>query len=148
MRPAPGPLEPLTALMRDLGTSRSGLSGREAARRLVSYGPNELSRRSGPRWPRELAQQLVHPLALLLAAAAVLAWMSGTPRLAVAIAAVILLNALFAFVQEMQAEHAVQALAAFLPDLAEVTRDGTQLEIPARELVPGDVLTVSPHRRP
>ncbi|HEU5417561.1 MAG TPA: cation-transporting P-type ATPase [Streptosporangiaceae bacterium] len=138
----PDPLEPLSELLRDLRTSRTGLTSREAARRLVAYGPNELSRRSGRRWPRELAQQLIHPLALLLAAAAVLAWASGAPRLAMAIAAVIVLNAVFAFVQEMQAERAVEALAAFLPERAEVTRDGTVAEIPASKLVPGDLLTI------
>ena len=74
--------------------------------------------------------------------AAVLAWASGTPRLAIAIAAVILLNAGFAFAQEMQAERAVEALAAFLPEHARVLRDGTRQEIQARLLVPGDVLLV------
>ena len=71
-----------------------------------------------------------------------LAWASGTPRLAIAIAAVILLNAGFAFAQEMQAERAVEALAAFLPEQARVLRDGTRQEIQARLLVPGDVLLV------
>ena len=137
------PLEPLPSLLRDLRTSRDGLTSPEAARRLVAYGPNELARRTGRRWPRELAQQLFHPLALLLAAAAALAWASGTPRLAIAIAAVIVLNAVFAFAQEMQAERAVEALAAFLPERAHVIRDGTEAEIPARDLVPGDLLAVS-----
>ena len=109
----------------------------------MAYGPNELSRRSGRRWPRELAQQLMHPLALLLAAAAVLAWVSGTPRLAIAIGAVVVLNAVFAFAQEMQAERAVEALAAFLPAAARVFRDGSQQQVPARDLVPGDLLIVS-----
>ncbi|HEX5293579.1 MAG TPA: cation-transporting P-type ATPase [Streptosporangiaceae bacterium] len=140
---AADPLEPLPSLLRDLRTSQEGLTAREAARRLVAYGPNELARRTGRRWPRELAQQLFHPLALLLAAAAALAWASGTPRLAIAIAAVIVLNAVFAFAQEMQAERAVEALAAFLPERARVIRDGTELEIPARELVPGDLLAVT-----
>ena len=87
------PLEPLTQLFRDLRAVPAGLSGREAARRLEVSGPNELARRGGRRWPRELAAQFTHPLAMLLALAAVLAWVSGTPRLAIAIAAVILLNA-------------------------------------------------------
>lgn len=60
-------------------------------------------------------RQFTHPLALVLAVAAVLAWVSGSPTLAVAITAVIGLNAAFAFFQEVQAERAVEALAAFLP---------------------------------
>jgi len=136
------PLEPLARLFRDLRSSRDGLSAREAARRLEVYGPNELARRGGRRWPGELARQFTHPLALLLMLAAVLAWVSGTPELGIAIAAVILLNAGFAFAQEMQAEQAVEALAAFLPERALVLRDGDRCEIEARLLVPGDVLLI------
>jgi magnesium-transporting ATPase (P-type) len=136
------PLEPLEELFRDLRASAAGLSGREAARRLEVSEPNELVRRGGRRWPGELARQFTHPLALLLTAAAVLAWASGMPRLAVAIVAVILLNASFSFVQELQAERAVEALAAFLPERARVLRDRTRQDIEARLLVPGDVLLI------
>jgi calcium-translocating P-type ATPase len=141
------PLEPLEQLYRDLRLSPGGLSGREAARRLEVSGPNELVRRGGRRWPRELAQQFTHPLALLLAAAAVLAWASGTPQLGVAIATVILLNASFSFAQEVQAERAVEALAAFLPERARVLRDGSRQEIEARLLVPGDILLIEEGER-
>ena len=134
-RPA-DPLAPMAQLFRDLRAVPAGLSGREAARRLEVSGPNELARRGGRSWPGELAAQFTQPLAVLLAVAAVLAWASGTPRLAIAIAAVILLNAGFAFAQEMQAERAVEALAAFLPEHARVLRDGTRQEIQVRLLVP------------
>ncbi|SNQ48563.1 hypothetical protein FRACA_260016 [Frankia canadensis] len=59
----------------------------------------------------------------------------------------ILLNAGFAFVQEMQAERAVDALASFLPATARVVRDGASAEIAARDLVPGDVLIVAEGER-
>ncbi len=145
-RPA-DPLEPLEQLFRDLRSSPHGLSGREAARRLEVSGPNELVRRGGRRWPGELAGQFTHPLAMLLAVAAVLAWASGTPRLAIAIAAVIMLNASFSFVQEVQAERAVEALAAFLPEHARVVRDGSRQEIEARLLVPGDIVLIEEGER-
>jgi magnesium-transporting ATPase (P-type) len=146
--PAPAdPLEPLEQLFRDLRVSAAGLSSREAARRLEVSGPNELVRRGGRRWPGELARQFTHPLAMLLAAAAALAWASGTPRLAVAIVAVILLNASFSFAQELQAERAVEALAAFLPERARVLRDGSRQDIEARLLVPGDVLLIEEGER-
>jgi calcium-translocating P-type ATPase len=135
--------EPLAALFRDLRTSPAGLSSREAAHRLVAYGPNQLSRRTRRRWPGELLSQFTQPLAVLLAVAAVLAWAGGTVPLAVAIVAVILLNAGFAFAQEMQAERAVEALAAFLPETARTVRDGVHVEIPVSDLVPGDILTVA-----
>jgi calcium-translocating P-type ATPase len=118
------------------------LTSREAERRLIQFGPNELRRRGGRRWPRELARQFTHPLALLLVAAAGLAWVAGIVAVALAIVVVILLNAAFAFVQEMQAERAVEALAGFIPTHANVLRDGEHLVIEARELVPGDLLII------
>ncbi|HEU4703298.1 MAG TPA: HAD-IC family P-type ATPase, partial [Conexibacter sp.] len=125
----------------------SGLTGAEAQRRLLQFGPNELVRRGGQRWPRELVGQFVHPLALLLWAAAVLALVAGLPPLAIAIVAVVVLNALFAFWQEQEAERAVEALRAYLPLRATVVRDGRRQEIDARLLVPGDVLAIAEGER-
>ncbi|WSX88195.1 cation-transporting P-type ATPase [Micromonospora sp. NBC_00898] len=84
-------------LLGDLKTSLDGRSTAEAHQRLAEYGPNELRRQGGTRWWRELVRQLIHPLALVLWLAAVLAWVAGTPVLAAAIMAVILINAVFAF---------------------------------------------------
>jgi magnesium-transporting ATPase (P-type) len=137
------PRETVDVLFRDLRSSPDGLTGREAARRLVVYGPNQLTSKKGRRWPAELVAQVTHPLALLLAAAAVLAAVSGSLALAAAIVAVIALNAVFSFLQEMHAEHAVDALAAYLPAKASVQRDGARREVDASELVPGDVLLIS-----
>jgi calcium-translocating P-type ATPase len=79
-------------------------------------------------------------LALLLWLAAALAVLTDTRVLALAIAAVIVVNALFAFEQEQQAERAVEALRAYLPTHATVRRDGHRQRIDARDLVPGDIL--------
>ena len=144
-RDAPDPVD-VTAgaelLLAHLGSSPEGISSREAARRLVQYGPNALSRRGGVRWPRELARQFTHPLALLLWAAALLAALVGITAVAVAIVVVIVINAIFAFIQEAQAERAVEALAEYLPEQARVVRDGATQTIAARELVPGDVIEI------
>ena len=72
--------EPLRQLFRDLQTTPRGLSSREAARRLVAYGPNEIRRRGGRTWPRELTRQVLHPLALLLWAAAALSFVTKIGR--------------------------------------------------------------------
>ena len=114
--------EPVELLLRDLRTSRHGLSQREADRRLVVFGPNVLTRRGGRRWPRELGRQFTHPLALLLWAAAALAFAVSIIPVAIAVIVVIMLNAVFAFVQEMQAERAVEALQDYLPPHATVRR--------------------------
>ncbi|HEY6931886.1 MAG TPA: HAD-IC family P-type ATPase, partial [Marmoricola sp.] len=141
------PEEGIERLLRDLRTRRTGLSDREAARRLQAVGRNELVRRQGRSWPREIARQLTHPLALLLWLAAVLAAAEGTVALAVAIVAVIFLNAGFAFAQERHAEKAVEALAAYLPPTARVLREGAARDVDARELVPGDVIVVAEGNR-
>lgn len=107
------------------------------------HGPNELTRKGGRTWPGQLLKQFTHPLALLLWLAAALAAVSGTTVLAVAIVAVIMLNAALAFVQEQQAERAVEALAAYLPAKASVLRDGVRKSVEARTLVPGDVLLIA-----
>ena len=136
------PTEGIELLLRELRAAQSGLTSREAERRLLHYGPNVLVRRGGRRWPRELMQQFVHPLALLLWAAAVLAWAAGIVPVAVAIVVVILINAAFAFAQEMQAERAVEALAQYLPERAKVLRDGSEMVVDAPDLVPGDILVI------
>jgi calcium-translocating P-type ATPase len=141
------PTEQVDLLMRDLRSSPRGLSGAEARRRLLQYGPNELRRRGGSKWPRELARQLTHPLALLLWIAAALSFAVGSQTVAIAVLLVIALNALFALIQEMQAERAVEALAQFLPQRVTVLRDGTPGEILAAELVPGDVVLVEEGHR-
>ena len=134
---------PLELLFRDLRAGPDGLSPREVERRLAAYGRNELQRRGGPTWPAEVAKQLTHPLALLLWAAAGLAIVAGSPTLCVAIVAVIVLNAVFAFAQERHAERAVEALRRYLPPHALVLRDGAPVQIDATELVPGDVLILA-----
>src|SRR5690349_4585416 len=141
------PREPIERLLRDLRCGPGGLSGREAARRLVVYGPNELTRRAGRRWLRQLVEQVVHPLALLLWLAAVLSVVAGTLTLAIAIVVVVIVNALFAFVHEREAGRAVEALAASLPQRAAVLRDGVRQDVAARDLVPGDVMLVEEGER-
>jgi calcium-translocating P-type ATPase len=141
------PRGPLDALIRDLRTREQGLSSREAKRRLVAYGANELIRRHGTRWPRQLAAQFTHPLALLLWLAAALAFGSGSRVVGIAILAVIVLNACFAFFQEQQAEKAVEALRGYLPQRATVRRDDRRQVVEAHELVPGDLMLIEEGER-
>jgi P-type E1-E2 ATPase len=68
--------------------------------------------------------------------------LAGIVAIAVAIVVVIVINAAFAFIQEQQAERAVEALAGYLPLRAKVLRDGRQQAVDAVEVVPGDVLVI------
>ena len=139
----PDPREPIGLLLRDLASGTGGLSEREAARRLERFGPNALHSRRGATWPRALARQFTHPLAVLLLLAAVLAYVAGTVQLAWAILIVIGLNAGFAFVQERQAGRAVEALGRYLPPHARVRRSGEVRSIPATDVVKGDVVLLA-----
>jgi calcium-translocating P-type ATPase len=132
----------LPTLVERLDTGLTGLTTDEAARRLADAGPNQLTADSGPGLLTALVRQLTHPLALLLWVAAALALATQGPTLGLAIIAVIAINAGFALAQERHAEHAVAALADYLPPHATVRRDGRLAIVAAAEVVPGDLLVV------
>lgn len=120
-----------------------GLSTAEAAARLASEGPNRLPiPRPVPAW-RRLIAEFVHFFALLFWVAGTLAFIAGMPELGVAVFIVVVLNGLFAFIQEQRAEHAAERLRDLLPRRATVVRDGTRSLITAEELVIGDLVILS-----
>jgi len=133
-----------------LGTDvQRGLSGDEARSRLAKYGTNELaSEKPVPAWRRFLAQFQDVLVILLLIATAVSAglWVyereAALPYEAIAILAVVLLNATMGYVQESRAEAAVAALRAMSAADAIVVRDGERRSIHATEVVPGDVILI------
>ena len=125
-----------------LGSSRKGLTEVEAAERLETYGDNVLTaKKPVPMW-RRFGAHLVNMFALLLWVAAALSFVSDQAALGWAVILVILLNAVFAFVQEFRAEKAIEALRNMLPPKARVIRDGQMQEVEARLLVPGDIMVV------
>ena len=125
--PADGPdllLASRAALLAALDCDLEGLTETEARARLARIGPNVLAVQSSGSLLTDLVRQLIHPLALLLWVAAALALTTQGLVLGMAIISVIALNAAFALVQERHAEHAVAALAEYLPAQATVVRDG------------------------
>ncbi|HEU0031463.1 MAG TPA: cation-translocating P-type ATPase [Kofleriaceae bacterium] len=119
-----------------------GLSAAEAASRLASHGPNELARERGVSPWRILGRQFTSPIVLLMLGATVLSGVLGEAADAIAIAAIVVLNALVGFFQEYRAERAVAALRSMTAPRARVVRDGQQLVVPASTIVPGDVLVL------
>ncbi len=117
-----------------------GLTDAEAARRLADAGPNELPAEPPPPWWTTLLAQLTHFFARLLWIAGALAFIAGLPQLGVAIYVVVLINGVFAFVQEHRAERAAQALLELLPRTAVVVREGRPRRIDAAALVVGDLV--------
>ena len=128
----------------DLLRSRpDGLTGSEARKRLERYGPNELqeARRISP-W-QILLEQFKNVLILILLIATVISFFLGHGLESVVIAVIVLFAVLLGFVQEYRAERAIEALRQMTAPTATVMRDGEEVRIPARELVPGDVILLS-----
>ncbi len=124
-------------------TGLVGLTAAEADRRLAADGPNELPGvRRTPPW-RTLAAQFVHFFAVMLWVAAGLAVLAGMPELGLAIVVVVVVNGVFAFVQEHRAERAAERLRNLLPAEVTVVRDGIVRPVPAEQVVVGDTVVLS-----
>ncbi|KKF98384.1 cation-translocating P-type ATPase [Methanosarcina mazei] len=129
--------------------ARNGLSVREAGERLKKYGKNELmAEKPVPAWRKFLAQFHDVLVILLLVATLISAGMwlyerdSALPYEAIAIFAVVLLNAIMGYVQQARAEEAMAALRQMTAAQASVVRDGKRQNIPATEIVPGDIIVI------
>lgn len=131
---------PVEQVYSALGSSTSGLTSAEAARRLKDFGPNELPAPIVRPIYLRFIDQLTHFMALLLWLAGILAFISNTPVLGVAIWSVVLINGAFSFWQEYRAESALAALRKVLPARVNVVRDDVTRNIQASELVRGDVI--------
>jgi magnesium-transporting ATPase (P-type) len=133
---------PPEAVYQELDTSKEGLSPEEVDKRLQKYGLNQIEEVKQKPIIFKFLANLYQILALLLWGASILAFISGTPQLGFAIIAVIIINAIFSFWQEYEAEKAVAALKKILPSRAKVIRQGATVEILASQLVPGDILVL------
>ena len=128
---------------------RNGLSEQEAQARLQQYGRNELvADKTIPAWRRFIAQFQDVLVVLLIIAAGVSAGLwalerdGGLPYESLAILAVVLLNATMSYLQESRAEAAVAALRAMSAAHATVIRGGERRQIPASDVVPGDIILI------
>jgi len=117
-----------------------GLAAAEARTRLQRHGPNALPEaKRRPAW-RIFLDQFADFMILVLLAAAVITGLLGDPEDTIAIAVIILLNAVIGFIQEYRAEKAMAALKKLAAATTRVRRDGQVLEIPTEALVPGDLV--------
>lgn len=132
-----------------LETTKNGLSGAEAAQRLVETGPNILPKLSSRPWQFKLLFQFTHFFALLLWVAAAIsflaAWFdpaSNMGSIGWAIVVVIVLNGAFGFYQEFRTEKSLEALRKILPLKVTVRRGGVERSVLAEELVCGDIVVL------
>ncbi|WP_136709296.1 cation-transporting P-type ATPase [Agromyces sp. H66] len=122
------------------GSMATGLTTAEAGDRRERGGPNRLPAVRRPSAVRRLLGELTHFFAIMLWIAGVLAFFAGLPELSIAIVAVIVLNAVFAALQQARADRAADRLQAMLPTRVSVWRDRRRRVIEAEDVVVGDLL--------
>lgn len=139
----------LDALYERLKSSREGLSSAEAELRQKDCGLNELEERKKVPLVLRFGKHLVNFFALLLWIGAALAFLSeylspgeGNIYIGIALSAVVVLNAVFTFIQEYQSEKIMESFRKMMPVKIVALRDGEKVELRAAQLVPGDIFFV------
>lgn len=135
-------LLPLKKIYELLGSSALGITSLLAEERLAEYGPNELEEARRKPWWLLLLRQFADFMILILMAAAVVAGIVGDLTDTFVILFIIVVNALIGFIQEYRAEQAMNALRQMAAHAATAIRDGMPLQMPAAQLVPGDVVVL------
>jgi magnesium-transporting ATPase (P-type) len=128
------------AVLQRLGSTPDGLSSQQAGALLLQYGPNRLPAKPPPSAVEIFLHQFLSPLIYILIAAGVISLMIGEMTDACFIFAVILLNAGLGTFQEWKAEQSAASLQQLLRITSHVLRDRQLRDLPAEELVPGDVV--------
>ncbi|MGV8026118.1 MAG: cation-translocating P-type ATPase [Anaerolineaceae bacterium] len=117
-----------------------GLSTQEVVARKEKYGSNELQEGKKRTFWNMVFDQLNNFVIIMLIAAAIISAFLGEIIDASAIVAIVILNTIMGVVQESRAEQALDALKKMAAPEAQVLRDGHRVSVPARELVPGDIV--------
>jgi len=143
-------LESSEVVLKNLNTSTVGLNDEEIGKRLLEHGKNELKKAKKKTLVRRFIQQLINPMLIVLSIAAMASLVIAIVEKgvvtdfmeAVIIFAIVLLNAILGVVQESKAEKAIEALQKMNAATAKVRRNGVVLQIPASDVVPGDIVLI------
>ncbi len=128
-------------VIKELGShAQKGLVAQVVEERLREYGYNELREEERPRLLNIFFRQFKSSLVYVLVGAIVLSFLLGEYTESLIIAIILVINSVLGCLQEYKAEESLHALKKLSSRKARVLRDGVQLEINARELVPGDIL--------
>jgi len=135
--------EPIQRVMERLHASPTGLTTEDARRRLAEVGPNEPTRHRRGAVLRDLLYFLANPLVVILLIASIVSAVLGEPVNASIIALMVVLSVLLNFVQTYRSQRAAERLRETVAPTASVLRDGRWIELPRRDLVPGDVIRLA-----
>ncbi|MDQ2670222.1 MAG: cation-transporting P-type ATPase, partial [Gemmatimonadota bacterium] len=131
------------AVVAALGSdARDGLTAAEAASRLAAHGPNAIAAEPAPSVWQLALKQLVDPMNIMLVAVTVISLIIDQIPVGIMVGFLVVLNVVMGTRQELKAKASVDALANMQIPHARVVRDGTLLQIPATELVPGDIVNL------
>ena len=130
----------LASWLSELAATPAGLSTAEAGLRLERYGPNDVTSRRRPPAVLQFLRRFANPLVLILLFASTLSALAGNLASFVIIVAIVLMSVVLDFVQERQAENAVDALRRSVALRADALRDGEPTQVAVEQLVPGDVV--------
>ena len=137
----------LENFLRRLKTTAEGLTSEEALRRKEICGPNLLGKRKKESLLKKYLKQYGNFFAILLLFGSALSFAAeyldpgqGNIFIAIALLGVVIINATFTFIQEYQAQRIMESFQSLMPPTARVKRDGEIVELPASELVVGDVV--------
>lgn len=133
-------LLPLSEISQKLKTSPSGIDSTTATQRLSEYGENKIAEKKKKTLLQKLLNQFTDFMILILIAAAIISGVLGDMTDAIIILAIVIINAAVGFIQEYRAEKAMEALKKMAASHARILRDGKNIEIPATDVVPGDVV--------
>lgn len=135
-------LLPLTEIILLLNTTPSGLNSIIASERLQEYGQNQIEDSKKKSVFKMILSQLTDFMILILIAAAIISGIVGDLTDTIIILAIIIINAVVGFIQEYRAEKAMEALKKMAANLARILREGKMMDVPASDLVPGDVVVL------
>lgn len=124
-------------------TTAEGLGDAEAARRLAEVGPNVVATGKHRGWPWRLLTATRNPLVILLIVLATISFATGDARAGIVMTLMVTIGVLLRFVQEARADAAAEKLKAMINVTAAVVRGGKEEEVPLKQLVPGDVVTLA-----
>lgn len=127
-------------LLQQMNSSMNGLTAEEAKKRLEQYGYNKLQEGKRKGVLQVFAEQFADLLVIILIIAAIISALTGGLEGTIVILAVLILNAILGTVQHFKAQKSLDSLKAMAAPNARVIRDGQKMEVPAAELVPGDIL--------
>lgn len=129
-------------LLKEFDSSMEGLSGQKAEAVLKEKGPNMLQEGKKKSTLQVFLSQFKDLLVIILIIAAIISMISGNTESTIVIFCVIILNAILGTVQHKKAEKSLESLKSLSSPNAKVIRDGQKIEIPSRDVVPGDIVVL------